>query len=94
MRHRLEAENQFNRPQHAAGRIHGGIHDAAFCVGADDEGNGAVSVHVVRTVLRIIFDDEDCGLRPELRVADGFDDLAEGKIIVGDISGGGAMAAR
>lgn len=36
-------------------------------VGAGDEADGAVSIDVVGTGLRVIFVDEDCGFAPEFR---------------------------
>ena len=65
--------------------------DAASRVGADDEGDGAVGVHVVGAILRIVFHDENRGLRPELRMADGFDNLAQREIVVRDIRRGRAF---
>ena len=41
-------------------------------------------VHVVGTVLGVILDDEDGGLRPEYRMADGLDEPAQRKVIVRD----------
>jgi len=43
---------------------------------------------MVGSILRVIFDHKDRGLRPEFRMAHRFNDLAEGKIVIGDISVG------
>ena len=49
-------------------------------------------IDVVGAVLRVVLDDEDRGLRPELRVRHGLDDLAEGEVVVGDLCSRGGPA--
>ena len=65
LRHRRQAEQQLHRAQHTDGRIHRAVDDAALHVGADDQAGGAVRIHVIGSVLRIVFDDEDRELRPD-----------------------------
>ena len=45
-------------------------------------------IDVIRAILRVVFDDEDRGLRPELRSAHRFDQLSKGEIVFGDVRGG------
>ncbi|MDH4257464.1 MAG: hypothetical protein OEV50_01530, partial [Candidatus Aminicenantes bacterium] len=49
---------------------------------------------MVESILRVIFDAKDDRFFPEAAFAEGFDDTAKGKVIVGDASGwsGGAGA--
>src|ERR1043166_1184733 len=65
LRQRRQAKNQFHRADHARGRVQRAVHKAAFAEGADDETHGAMCVHVVGAVLRIVFDDEDRHFLPE-----------------------------
>ena len=51
-----------------------------------------MGIDVIRPVLRVVLDDEDGGLRPEFRAANGLDDLTERQIVVGQIGGGGRFA--
>src|ERR1035438_1784055 len=60
-------------------------------VGAEDERRRAVRIHMVGAVLRVIFDDKDRRLGPELRVADRLDELAQREIVVADIRGWGEL---
>ena len=48
-------------------------------------GSGPVAADVVPTILGVVFDSENAGLRPEAAVAEGFDDLSEGEIVVRDL---------
>ena len=48
------------------------------------EQHRAMCVHVVRAILRIIFQDEDHAVRPEAAVGNGFNDPTQGEIIVAD----------
>ena len=57
-------------------------------VGADDHGHGAMAIDVVEAVLRIVLDDENARVAPELAVADGLDDSPEGQVVVGHRGGG------
>src|SRR6185437_17075087 len=41
-------------------------------------------VDVIAAVLRVIFEEEDGGVIPVRRVRDGFDEAANGEVIVGD----------
>jgi len=63
-------------------------------IGAEDERRRAVRIHVVRAVLRVIFDHKDRRLRPELRVADRFDELAQREVVVADIRRSACAARR
>ena len=51
-----------------------------------------MGVDVVGAVLGVVFDDEEGGLGPEFRVADGLDELAEGEVVIGHQGGGGELA--
>ena len=84
--HGLHAEDEFHRAQHAAGGVHRGISFAEARVWAYDVSGGAMSVDVVGAALRVIFDNEYCGLRPERRFADGLNDLTDAVIILRDES--------
>lgn len=64
-RHRGEAEDQLHRLQHTLVGIKGRIDLALADIRAGDKSCGAVPVHVVDSVLSIVFDDEDCHFRPE-----------------------------
>ncbi len=55
---------------------------AALRIRADHQADGAVAVHVVEPVLRIVFDDEDAGLRPEAAAGDPFHHSSQGQVIV------------
>ena len=57
--HRRQAEQQLHGPQHADRRIHLAVDDAALDVRADHQARGAVRVHVIGSVLRVVLDDED-----------------------------------
>jgi len=48
-------------------------------------GSSAIAADVVPTVLRIIFDGENAGVLPKHAVADGIDDVAEGRETCCDI---------
>ena len=65
---------------------------AAFGVGAGDEAHGAKATDMVPAGLGVVFDGDDAGLGPVSAVADGFDDAAEGKVVVGDAGGWGGQA--
>ena len=52
---------------------------AAFRVGADDEAERAVAIHMVVTALGIILDDEDDGVAAEAALGDGLDDAGRGR---------------
>ena len=54
---------------------------------ADDETGAAVGIHVVGTVLGIVFEDEESGVVPIRAVRDGVHDAAYGEIVVGEGSG-------
>ena len=55
-------------------------------VRADDQGDAAMGVDVVGAVLGVVFQHEDGRLRPELAVADRFDDATQRQVVVGQIS--------
>src|SRR5215469_11436212 len=75
-----------------ADNVDGGVEvvvDEAMGVGgggvfADDEGNAAMGIHVVGSILGVVFEDEDGGIVPVGAVGDGIDDAANGEIVVGD----------
>src|SRR5271166_1687974 len=54
---------------------------------ADDEGDGAMSVDVVGTVLSIVFENEDRGVIPVRAVRHGVDHAAESQVIVSYVRG-------
>jgi len=58
---------------------------AALGVGADNQAQGAMAIDVIVAALGIILDDENDRIAPENAFADGFNDLAQGEIIVGVI---------
>ena len=82
--HGRQAQEQLDGSHHAGLVVVRAIDGFAAGVGADDLGDRAVAVDVVEAGLRVVFDDEDARLRPELAVADGFDDAAEGEVVIGD----------
>ena len=55
---------------------------APFRVRADDKRNGAMRIHVIGTVLRVVLDDEDRCFSPELRMGQRFDEHPERQIVV------------
>lgn len=87
-----EAEHEFHGFEHALVGVEGRVNGGAADVGTGDEGDGAVAVDVVNPVLGVVFDDEDGHFLPEAGLGEGFDDTAEGEVIVGDhaIGRGGA----
>ena len=81
--HRRQAEDQLDRLDHARLVVVGVIDELAPRVRADDQRHGAVAVDVVEAVLRIVLDDEDAGVLPELALADRLDDLPQRQVVVG-----------
>src|ERR1051325_395305 len=63
-----------------------------FAIWADDQAHRAMSVNVVRAVLGVVLDDEDCHLIPEFAVAGGFDEAAQRQIVVAYAGFGGRRA--
>ena len=51
-----------------------------------------MAIDVVVAVLGVVLVDEDGSARPEAAVGDGFDELAEGLIVVGDVGARGGRA--
>src|SRR3954468_15997411 len=51
---------------------------------ADAEQQRSVRIDVVRSILRIVFEHENCGILPIRAVRDGFDDAAEREVVVGN----------
>ena len=49
---------------------------------------------MVRSILRVIFNHENRGLRPEFGAAHGLDQLPKRQVIIGDQRGGSAFAPR
>ncbi len=82
--HRTQPENVFHRAQHAHGVVHGRVDATAARVGRQDEGRGAVRVDMVGAVLGVVFQDENGGLRPELRLRDRLHQQPERVVVVGD----------
>ena len=82
-RQRRQAQNQLDRLQHTLVGVKSGIHPAALAVGADGQRHGAMAIHVVHTILRVVLDNEDRHLGPELRFRKAFHHLAHGQVIVG-----------
>ena len=60
--HRRQTENQLDRAQHARRVVERRVHRAALHEGARDQRDRTVVVHVVRPVLRVVFEREDQGL--------------------------------
>ena len=68
------------------------VDGAALRVGRNDEGRRAVAVDVVGAVLGVVLDNEDRHFVPEFALAEGFDDEAEGVVVVGHIRQRGDLA--
>src|SRR5690242_9493580 len=99
--HRWRAQQRFNGANHVDGgekRVfdegdgHTFVRLGEGRVSADDQSDAAVGVDVVGAVLRVVFEDEDGGVVPVGAVGDGFNDAADGEIIVGEGSGGSGLA--
>src|ERR1019366_1787387 len=58
----------------------------------NDEGRRTVRIHVVGTVLGIVFQDENCRAGPKARLGDTFHQLADGVIVIGGGGKGGDLA--
>ena len=56
-----------------------------------------MGIHVIGSVLGVVFDNEEGGLGPEFREAHGFDKPAQGQVVVGhqgrrgELAGGGPL---
>jgi hypothetical protein len=61
---------------------------------ADYERDGAVRIHVVGAILRIVFDHKNCGIVPIRAMRNGVYDSPEREIIVGDGRLGRRLAGR
>ena len=83
--HRFQTENQLHRPQHARSRVHARIDVPPLRVGAYHQGRTAMGVNVVRAVLGVVFQHENCRVLPELAVADRLDHSAQGQVVIGKI---------
>lgn len=59
---------------------------ATFDVGTDHVGNGSVGVHMVGSILCVVFDNKNQGVVLVLAVGDLLDDLPQGIVIVGHLS--------
>src|SRR6266508_2237235 len=69
--HRWETEDEFDGPQHRDRGVHAVIDDASPYVQRGDQAHGAVRVDMVRSVLRIVLNDEDGRLSPDWRAGHG-----------------------
>src|SRR5206468_4047473 len=83
--HGWKAQNQLDGAKEAGLVVLAGDDAAVARVRADDIGGGAVAADVVPAGLRVVFDGENAGLRPEPAAAEGFNDLAHGEVVVGDM---------
>ena len=51
-------------------------------------------IDVVGAVLRVVFQNEDGGLRPELGMANALDNAAQGGVVLGDVGARRPLAPR
>src|SRR5205085_8678729 len=88
-----KSQQTLNRAYEADGVVELVHESARAVVCADEERDGAMTVNVVRAVLRVVFDYEDSGVFPVRTVRDGLDDEAERVVIVGDVELRGGAAS-
>ena len=57
--------------------------DAAASIGADGESKAATAIHVVKPILSVVLDHKNHRVSPIFRMANGFHNLAQRKVVVG-----------
>src|SRR5262249_42787979 len=87
--HRRQAEESLDCAHHVYGGVEGVVDKGlvvflARGVLADDEGDAAVGIDMIVSILRIVFEDHDGGIVPVWTVGDGLHNASESKIIVRD----------
>ena len=82
VRHGLQAEQEFDGAQHRRGVIHGAVHGVALHPGRNQKRRRAVRIHVVRPVLRVVFQHANHRRRPEARFRDALHQHADGVVVV------------
>ena len=80
--HRRQTQNQFNRAEQTRLVVLRVDDRAAFRERADDISRRAIAADVVPTVLRIVLDGENAGVRPKFAVAHCVNNLSERQIVV------------
>src|ERR1017187_652087 len=96
VRHGLQSQKELHGAEHRGCIIHAAVDGVAPGPGGDEEGGGTVGIHVVGTVLGVVFEDENGGVGPKARFGDALDQLADSKVVIGgggergDLAGGGA----
>src|ERR1022692_3462562 len=96
VRHGLQSQKELHGAEHRGCIIHAAVNGVVLNPRGDEEGGGAVGIHVVGTVLRVVLEDEDGGVGPKARFGDALDQLADGVVVIssggerGDFAGGGA----
>src|SRR4051812_44463730 len=79
--HGRQSEHKLNRLHHPSLVVTSRIDDLPAGIWADRQGHGAVTIDVIKTILRVVFDYEDAGRRPELALRDSFDDSTECEVV-------------
>src|ERR1035438_1569243 len=96
VRHGLQSQKELHGAEHRGCIIHAAVDGVVLDPGGDEEGGGAVGIHVVGTVLGVVFEDENGRIGPKARFRDALDQLADGVVVIGgggergDLAGGGA----
>ncbi len=62
--HRWQTEQEFHRTNQTNRTVEFVHQHTRFVVGTDYQRHGSMRIHVVRSILRVIFDDEDCCIFP------------------------------
>ena len=84
--HRRQAENLFNGADHAELIVVGVIYGFPFHKRTDDITLGAMAVHVIDSVLGVVFGNKDHTIFPVRAMADRIDHAAEREVIVSYLS--------
>ena len=73
LRKRLQPQYQLHRSQEGGSLIHRAVDEPAFRVRTNHESDSAMRIDMIRSILRVVLDHENCGLFPEFAVRNGID---------------------